>query len=226
MAHYSLNITLESDIIPGGSTTHGALIDKDIVFDDLGFPMIPGRRIKGCLREHAEVLVHFLEKHDCLLPGNPLTPREAFERVFGKPGGGSHMNEVHFPTLFPEHYQELAEHVQYLMEKKNDRILHSRNQVLSCYTSMRYQVRIEDGVAADTTLRNIRCLNQLSPAEPNTRKSLTFSSGIEISDVSIAEWLALFCLEFKQLGSLKTRGFGKISCTLGDLTRKVKNGLQ
>ena len=53
MKSYTIEIQLISDAIIGSGEGFGSLIDTDIVFDGLGVPFIPARRIKGCLRDAA-----------------------------------------------------------------------------------------------------------------------------------------------------------------------------
>ena len=51
-----LIIELLSDCLPGSGAGNGSYIDTDCVFDAYGFPFIPSKRIKGCMRETAEKL--------------------------------------------------------------------------------------------------------------------------------------------------------------------------
>ena len=48
-----LVITLKSDLCVASGDGFSSGIDIDVCYDDHGFPFIPGRRIKGCLREVA-----------------------------------------------------------------------------------------------------------------------------------------------------------------------------
>ncbi|MGI8912229.1 MAG: RAMP superfamily CRISPR-associated protein, partial [Chloroflexota bacterium] len=45
-----LRLELLSDAAPG-SGAGGPLVDRDVVVDELGLPVLPGRRLKGLLRE-------------------------------------------------------------------------------------------------------------------------------------------------------------------------------
>lgn len=49
-----LSITLKSDLCPGSGDGFSSSIDQDVCYDEQGAPVLPGRRIKGCLREAAE----------------------------------------------------------------------------------------------------------------------------------------------------------------------------
>lgn len=54
-----LRVTLLSDAAPG-SGAGGPLVDRDVVIDEVGLPVLPGRRLKGLLREACqEVLEAF-----------------------------------------------------------------------------------------------------------------------------------------------------------------------
>ncbi len=46
----------------GSGTGRGSFIDSDIVFDEYGLPLFPGRRFKGLLRESAEEVIEMLTK--------------------------------------------------------------------------------------------------------------------------------------------------------------------
>ena len=53
-----LKITLKSDLCVGSGYSFAGIIDSDICYDDCGFPYIPAKRIKGCLREAYETLLY------------------------------------------------------------------------------------------------------------------------------------------------------------------------
>ena len=49
-----IEITLKSDICPASGDGFSSIIDTDISYNRYGFPVIGGRRLKGCLKEAAE----------------------------------------------------------------------------------------------------------------------------------------------------------------------------
>ena len=51
-----LKITLKSDLCSASGDGFSSLIDTDVSYDKFGFPYIGGRRLKGCLREAAELI--------------------------------------------------------------------------------------------------------------------------------------------------------------------------
>lgn len=55
-AEGSLSITLKSDLCSGSGDGFSSGIDIDVCYDEQGLPIVLGRRIKGCLREAAELV--------------------------------------------------------------------------------------------------------------------------------------------------------------------------
>ena len=66
MLNYQIKIILKSDTLIGSGEGFGSIIDTDVVFDDLGIPYIPAKRVKGIMLESAEELnemFHVLNKN-------------------------------------------------------------------------------------------------------------------------------------------------------------------
>ena len=53
---FKMKIQLLSETLIGAAEGFGAIIDKDSVFDEVGLPIVPGKRVKGILREQANLL--------------------------------------------------------------------------------------------------------------------------------------------------------------------------
>ena len=51
-----LKIRLKSDLCAGSGYSFAGIVDSDVCYNQNGFPYILGRRIKGCLREAAELI--------------------------------------------------------------------------------------------------------------------------------------------------------------------------
>ena len=51
MTDYILEITLQSPLTSSAGEGRVGLVDRDVAFDDLGLPILPGRRLKGLWRE-------------------------------------------------------------------------------------------------------------------------------------------------------------------------------
>ena len=67
---YELVITLKSDLCAGSGYAYAGIIDSDVCYDAYGFPYIAARRLKGCLREAAE-LIGLKSRETGELFGNP-----------------------------------------------------------------------------------------------------------------------------------------------------------
>ncbi len=56
MKQKRLKINLLSDLCVSDGGVYNSSLDTDVCYDVYGFPYIPGKRIKGCLRECAQEL--------------------------------------------------------------------------------------------------------------------------------------------------------------------------
>ena len=53
MSKYLLEITLQSDMCVSDGGVYNSSVDIEVCYDSYGFPYIPAKRIRGCLRECA-----------------------------------------------------------------------------------------------------------------------------------------------------------------------------
>ncbi len=104
---YIMQIQLLSDTLIGSAEGYGAIIDKDSVFDEVGLPIIPGKRIKGILREQAELFQLF---------GNTLMDVDI---LFGKTGITNKNTEYLSVSNFvlPD-YETNKTYLKYLIQEK------------------------------------------------------------------------------------------------------------
>ena len=79
------------------------------------------------------------------------------------------------------------------------------SDVLSTFTSIRYQTKLEDGVAAEGSLHNMRVLD----AGIKFCGKIILTGGDE-TDLNL---LALAIRNLSAAGTKRNRGFGKIRCT-------------
>ena len=49
-------IQLKSDLCVGSGFSYAGIVDSDVSYNKYGFPYISGKRLKGCMRESAELL--------------------------------------------------------------------------------------------------------------------------------------------------------------------------
>lgn len=203
MKTYTIQIELKSDALIGSGEGFGAVIDSDIVFDNLGIPYIPAKRIKGCLKDSAIEVGQMFNQSEMNIE---------IDKTFGKPGEEA-STPVYFSNLTIDEYERNRQWLEYLVSNDEAGILSSDN-ILSTFTSIRQQTAIDKkGVADEHSLRTIRAI----------KKGLIFKGKIqvEINDQPISDTLALACLNLRYLGTKRNRGFGEVECKLFDGAKEV-----
>lgn len=134
-----LKITLRSDLICGSGIGWGNVVDTDVVYDDLGFPYIPARRMRGLFKEALWELEQF-----------------GLEEIKSTKLFGDEENEGHSFNL----YNAQLENIKALREEVLQLKLNSID-VLSYYTTIRYQTSIDNnGIAKDKSLRSVRAIKK------------------------------------------------------------------
>jgi CRISPR-associated protein Csx10 len=212
MDTYLIKLTFKSDALPGSGEGFGSVIDQDVVFDDLGIPYIPGKRIKGLLRESYEEVCQVLNNSStvCL---DPIL-------LFGKPGQDLE-SPVYFSNLFVEDYMKLKDTLKKLSLIYP--LIFNQESIIEAFTYLRQQTAIDQitGTALPHSLRTIRVL----------KKGITFVGDLKIDkDIlgknrnnnykNLIYCLALACKNLKRMGTKRTRGFGEIDCFLADSSGK------
>ncbi|SHF27215.1 CRISPR-associated protein Csx10 [Thermoanaerobacter uzonensis DSM 18761] len=185
------------------SSGEGAgIIDSDVVLDDLGFPYIPSRRVKGVLKESAKEVCDMLGLEDYSI----------VKSIFGEDGFVE--GKLHIGNLYINDYENIREEVENLKRDKKStyNIFIHPSQIASYYTSIRQQTSIdEDGeIAKEGSLRTFRVL----------KPGLKFEGELyEITSLSKKEnaLLYLAAINLKRIGTSRNRGFGEIKCTIEDI---------
>lgn len=185
---YIMQIQLLSDTLIGSAEGYGAIIDKDSVFDEVGLPIIPGKRIKGVLREQADLLQKF-------------GGLNSVKKLFGDIGITERTTEYLSVSSFTlADYQANKEYLKYLIQQGQI----SRSEVIEYFTTLRMMTRIDDeGIAADTSLRTFRVLN----------KGLVFSGELRFDRDEEKIFENIVSLT-RRIGSMRNRGLGHIQCKL------------
>jgi CRISPR/Cas system CSM-associated protein Csm3 (group 7 of RAMP superfamily) len=200
MKTYTLKLELLSPTLVGSGVGFGATIDTDVIFDELGIPFIPAKRVKGCLLDAAkEVMDMFtlagIENDDLQI-----------KRTFGETGK-EHSAPVYFSNLYIEDYERNREWLSYFATSENYKPFVTPERVLNALTEVRQQTQIgSDGVAFEHSLRTIRVL----------RKGMVFYGDVHIDtdDEKLSETLLFACLNFRRFGTKRNRGFGEVHCSL------------
>lgn len=210
---FKIQIQINSPTLVGSGEGFGVLIDSDIVFDDVGLPYIPAKRIKGCLQDSALEVKEILETAGISIPVE-------IDKVFGKPGAAEPAR-VFFSNLFIRQYEENHEWLRYFSEHDKFKKYITREAIQNQFTEIRQMTRIEeDGVASDHSLRTIRFI----------RKGEIFEGDVHIfgnsesseSNAPVIQILDMSCRNFRRMGTGRNRGFGEISCKLDTGDRKIK----
>ena len=211
MATYKLKIELLSDLCVSDGGIYNSALDIDICQDAYGFPYIPAKRIKGCLRESALELADWGENVD-------------IEKLFGDKGKRENAGILRISdAVLSDSIENRAE-----IDASNSVIYHKQN-ILNQYSYVRTQTSIdnETGVAKSTSLRTMRV----------AKKGLVFEAKLRVADINenangcddaeaqandtmtSKEWkrvLDLICANLTHMGNSRTRGLGEVRVTLSD----------
>jgi CRISPR/Cas system CSM-associated protein Csm3 (group 7 of RAMP superfamily) len=182
MKKYQLHIRLLSDMCVSDGGIYNSSLDIDICHDKYGFPYIPAKRIKGCLRECA------LELKDW---GKQIPISEIFG-VEGKKRGS-----LTIRNAYVEDYAALRTQA----EKNQDRLLFHPQNILAHYSYIRTQTTVdnETGTAKDNSLRTMRVAN----------KGLVFVADMELDEDYESEFMNIVSV-FCHMGMSRTRGLGEV----------------
>jgi CRISPR-associated protein Csx10 len=208
MEKFKIKITPLSYFL-AGSGEGSALIDADIVFHQNGFPYLPGKRIKGLLRESA---LEVLEMQGSSDPENPVN------LLFGKADAEHAVGKLQFDNWHLDNWDTLVDELplaklnnKYALEARsiNNYALEAGN-IKKYFTAEIQQTAVDDtGIAQKRSLRNYRVLL------PNGNKSIAFESCVLINKALTEEEKELIeraCINLRYAGTRRNRGFGKIEC--------------
>lgn len=201
-----LKIELMSDLCAGSGYSYAGIIDSDVVYDDSGLPQIPARRLKGCMREAAQIVCP-----------------EAVEALFGKSGDNGVKGIVVGNACIEDH-EAISEALGKVREsKQKEAPFLSPQNILEMYTGIRAQTKIcgETGTAEENTLRYTRVVGQYDPRKE--REPLCFFAEIEF-DEAYKESMERIAKAVRNLGMNRNRGLGSVRCSLGALEDSGNRG--
>jgi len=200
MKQYFVKIKIDSDTLFGSGEGLGASIDLDILLDEIGLPYISARRIKGLLRHSAEEVNDMLKQSGLYQEINVAD----IESIFGK-AGQTESSNIFISNCYLKDYIQSKEWLKFLKQEYPNSF--SNDTITSNFTSIRHQIQIEDGVTKDHSLRTFRVL----------KSGYDFEGTIEMDDNEQAvNLLALACLNLRNAGMMRNRGFGEITVKLFD----------
>lgn len=180
-----LKITLLSDLCSGSGDVYNSFVDTDVVYDDYGFPYLPAKRIKGCLREACLELVEF-----------GAVSQEEYEGLFGREG--NQFSRFSLENAYPENYDAMLADVR----KADDSVLTHPQRVLGLYTYTRTQTAMTaEGAAQKNSLRTIRVV----------KKGMVFEAKLFLDGEEKEEQLLKKAAGMvRHIGIGRTRGLGLV----------------
>ena len=186
MRNYWLTIELLSDLCVSDGGVYNAVIDMDVCHDELGFPYIPAKRIKGCLRECAKEL-------------NDWGIGISIERLFGMEG--NRPGTVRIGNAYLEHDREYRQEIQ----ENQGLLLTHPEHVLRQFTYIRTQTSVDEltGAAKRESLRMMRVV----------KKGLRFFAEVVMPESDAAEF-SKCCRILNHMGNARTRGMGEVAVTV------------
>jgi CRISPR-associated protein Csx10 len=186
---WRLKIELQSPLCAGSGLGQAGYADRDVVFDGEGLPYIPGRRLKGLLRDA------YREVCDC--PAMKGLPQA--DTIFGATGVEESASFDIGDAVLGE-----AANLQKWLRKKGHGIV--RQDVIDFFTEIRRQTAIDrqTGAAAENTLRATRLI----------RPRRVFYAPVGGVTDNKLEGLRLAASALQFMGTARTRGWGWVKCTL------------
>lgn len=189
-----MRIELLSDCLPGDGAGSGAYIDTDCVFDRYGFPVIPSKRLKGCLREAAGKL---------LAMGCSERDAAGVEALFGD---AQHEGTLRMENAQLEGVAALHAGIEYYndIRKRDEQFLFMPDMIQALYTTLRTRTAIDErGVAKDKSLRTSRVI----------RKGNVFTCRVEFPDEDF-RFVSCCALMLRRIGMNRSRGLGEVDISL------------
>ena len=210
MTAYFLEIKLLSPLTSAAGEGRIGLVDRDIAFDDLGLPILPGKRLKGVWREAYRDVADAWEQ--CAETWTSVN------KIFGEPGQKPHNGGACFyignaKLEDAESLKAWLEFLQYRDDRIEPKIL--VDDVVNYYATVRAQTAIDrhTGSAEENSLRLTRTL----------KSGWIFRAPVHFTDTPNRELqnaLALGAVALRHMGTARTRGLGKVRCRL----LKIHNG--
>lgn len=201
-----VTITLKSDLCVSSGQAYAGIIDTDVCMDTYGFPYIPAKRLKGIMREAAELIG--IEKRTII-------------SLFGQ--GGSGLDDMGSRTIYLEDAMpEGTEKIRREISRGSKSALLTQNNILSLFTSVKGQTRLdENGVAEENTLRYTRTVNRYLPACIDPKQGeMVFLSYLEYAKEDESD-IADIVKAVRHIGMDRNRGLGNVKCCLDTSEQKT-----
>lgn len=210
MRYWWLEITLKSDMCAASGECIPGLIDMKTALE-YGVPYIPGKRLKGCLRDIGSEMAD-----------SKIFSIEVLNKVFGEVGSAKPgILRVHDAHLYKipggilkssdeRNWMEINDYSSLSLELRMQREI-KEEELEEILTRTRTRTAMEKGVAKKGSLRTM----QVVPRGMIFRSCLELDG--ESSDKEAEEILTLCVKGLRHIGLGITRGFGEVMCELKEL---------
>ena len=212
-----IHIKFVSETAPGSGNDDAGLVDRDVTLSRAGLPILPARRLKGCLREAALDVVEAAAQ----VGGVTTLSRTNLDMLFGKQGGLDgvlHLVDAHLPEA-----PALEEWLAWANSKSAQHF--TTASVGAVYTGTRSQTAIDTrtGAARTNTLRTTRVIQR--------GVELVARVGPAPYSDELRDFLAVACAALRHIGLARNRGLGNVRVWLADesgtnYTENVLNRLE
>lgn len=200
MDKYLIEIELLSEAIFGSGESGTGQVDVDILNDEYGIPYFGGKNIKGKLREEAFEIADILGKRDIVIS------------LFGHEGNNSSMeSKLRFSNCTID--KKIINNLKIMIDNYKGRI--NKKHIIDSFTDIRSFTSIENGVSKDGSLRQARVI----------KKGIKFYSTVTVNGIISHDELCLLCCAIssvRNLGSMESRGKGRVQCRLLEILRDEK----
>lgn len=188
MDKYNIEIELKSETILGSGESVPGSVDLEVLYDNYGLPYLKGKTLKGRLREEAENIIRL---------DNKTFSKKNIDELFGYEDKNELSKIIFFDATVSENIKNAINNSS--IEKED---------IFNALTDTRSFTAVgKDGVALDTTLRQIRVIH----------KGLILNAKINVvCELSEKEeiLLALSVASLKHIGLMCNRGKGNVACLL------------
>ncbi len=194
---------MQSDLAAGSGYSFAGVVDSDICYDDIGIPYIPGKRIKGCLREIASSLLY------------SFVCEEDISRIFGDPGDSKRMG-FQVGNAYPEQYDLLRKTISARRDENDYSSFYGKQAILRNFSHVIAQTELDDnGIALENSLRFTRVINRYKTGD-SKREPMVFLSEITFpkDDKDIIESIIK---GLRHIGLKRNRGLGNVVCSVEDV---------
>lgn len=191
-----VRVDLLSDMCCGTGENTGIHLDQVTATDSSGLPIIPGKRLKGLLKDSASVLT----KHG-------YANGDVFTGLFGS-SGGRRRGKLEIMSA------ELSDSAAIRQGLTNAPGIYLPGQVTQVFTTTRSHTKIDQlGIAKNHSLRTNQVVSKIVGDQ-----GVSFGFTVRITDPSEDD-IKLFEAAVKTLrhiGLNKNRGYGEVKCTTGE----------